>query len=105
MSKPRTTPAWEGSDRAARLPRDWRERRAKVLERDGHRCTVLMRNGSRCRDRATEVDHIVPGDDHRLDNLRAICAWHHARKSSAEGNAARTRLSSYREPERHPGLA
>lgn len=96
--------AWEGSDRSSRLPKDWRQRRAAVLERDGHRCTVQMRDGTRCRDRATEVDHLVAGDDHRLENLRAICTWHHLRKSSGEGNAGRTRLTSRRAPERHPGL-
>lgn len=96
---------WEGSDRSARLPSDWRERRAIVLKRDQHRCTVLMRNGTRCTDDATEVDHIVPGDDHRLENLRAICTWHHLRKSSGEGNTARTRVTQRRPAEPHPGLA
>ena len=91
-------------DRAERLPVDWRQRRLVVLERDGHRCTVTMRDGTRCTDRATEVDHIVAGDDHDLSNLRAICHWHHARKSSAEGNAARRRPSTKRPAEAHPGL-
>lgn len=91
-------------DRAERLPPDWPTIHLAVLERDGHRCTVLMRNGTRCTDRATEVDHIVPGDDHRPENLRAICTWHHRRKSSAEGNAARRRLTTQRPAEAHPGL-
>ena len=96
--------AWEGSDRASRLPANWPQLRAIVKRRAGGRCEERMRDGSRCRDRGTECDHVVPGDDHSLDNLRWICDWHHARKSSAEGNAARRRPTARRSPEPHPGL-
>ncbi|WP_375151143.1 HNH endonuclease [Pantoea sp. ANP04] len=51
------------------------------------------------------MDHVRPGDDHSLDNLRAICRSCHGRKTAAEGNAARKRLPPKRRPpERHPGL-
>lgn len=93
---------WATSDRAARLPADWPQIRADVLERDGYRCKIRWDEG--CEAVADEVDHINRGDDHRRENLQAACGWCHGKKSSAEGNAARTRWSSKRKPERHPGL-
>lgn len=93
---------WQDSNRAARLPANWPEIRAAILERDGYRCRVRWDDG--CETVASEVDHINRGDDHRPANLQAACGWCHSRKSSAEGNAARTRWSSRRPPERHPGL-
>lgn len=91
-----------------RLPLDWAQRRAQVLERDGHRCTVMLSDGTRCPAVASAVDHIVnvrtDGGTHDLDNLRAICTWHHRHKTSAEGNKARTRVSQQYPKERHPGI-
>lgn len=96
--------AWEGSDRASRLPHDWQARRIRVLRRDGYRCQARLLTGGLCLQPASEVDHIVPGDDHRPENLRAICRSCHGRKTAAEGNAARKRLPPKRRPpERHPG--
>jgi hypothetical protein len=43
-------------------------------------------------------------DDHRLEALRSLCAEHHARKSSAEGNAARWKFTEKRPKPTHPGL-
>jgi hypothetical protein len=94
--------AWQGSDRRARLPANWATLRLRVLRRDGWRCVARMSDGTRCPEPATDVDHKVPGDDHRPGNLQALCRWHHARKSSAEGNAARP--SRRREPEAHPAF-
>ncbi|MFD1714169.1 hypothetical protein ACFSBZ_06780 [Amnibacterium flavum] len=49
---------------------------------------------------------MVAGDDHRLANLQALCAFCHARKSSAEGHAARSaRATRNRPAEEHPGAA
>jgi len=97
--------AWEGSNRLARLPSDWHARRLRVLERDSYRCCI--RYPDRCVGRASEVDHIRAGDDHRLDNLRAACAPCHKKKSSAEGNAAQARkralLKRPKPWDRHPG--
>ncbi|WP_079868837.1 HNH endonuclease [Mycobacteroides abscessus] len=54
---------------------------------------------------ASEVDHIVPGDDHSDGNLRAACRKCHAHKSSAEGNDRQRQLRALRKRpiERHPG--
>lgn len=94
--------AWEGSTRRDRLPPGWSTRTVpRILQRDGRRCQLAYDG---CTGEATEVDHITPGDDHRDENLQAVCSWCHSRKTAAEGNAARTRYSRRRPPERHPGL-
>ena len=96
--------AWQ-TDRKDRLPSDWSTRRVRALRRDGYKCRARDSTGALCGAPANQADHIIPGDDHDLDNIQALCRWHHARKSSAEGNAARRpRLTMAREPERHPGL-
>jgi len=102
-------PGWKGSDRRDRLPDDWPRIRARVLKRDGHRCTHINDRGERCQDRATDVDHIRRGDDHREANLRSLCDWHHRQKSSGEGGAAtavkrRINANKFKRVERHPGL-
>ena len=96
---------WEGSDRAARLPKDWPKIRARVLKRDGHRCTWVTGDG-RCPEAATDVDHIIAGNDHRDINLRSLCGPHHRAKSAAEGVMARQELAARRRrpPQPHPGL-
>ena len=98
--------AWATSNRKERLPANWSKLRHQVMARCGGRCEVLKKDGSRCRDSATDVDHVVPGDDSSLANLRGICQWHHARKSALEGVAAKRELNSilYRKPETHPGI-
>ena len=77
---------WQGSTRAARLPKDWRTRREVVLRRDKGICYLCGQSG------ADTVDHIVPGDDHSLPNLASVhdrIAPHcHRLKSSNEGNEA-----------------
>lgn len=95
---------WASSNRKSRLPADWPARRKAVLERCGGRCEVIKKNGKRCWDAATEVDHIIAGDDH--SQLQGICTWHHRRKSSREGNAAQavSRNALKRPPEAPPGL-
>lgn len=79
------------------------------MERCGGRCEVLKKDGSRCRDKAVDVDHIqnnASGGSDALSNLQGICAWHHARKSAREGVDARAALNAmlYRKPETHPGI-
>ena len=98
---------WETSNRRERLPADWQARRRFVLERCGHRCEWMISRGERCPDRATDVDHIKPGDDHSFRNLRGLCSKHHARKSSSEGWWARHRLieeskRKFQRQETHP---
>ncbi|MFE0964073.1 MULTISPECIES: hypothetical protein [Streptomyces] len=55
------------------------------------------------------MDHIIAGDDHREANLRALCGWHHQRKSSREGGEAmaakrRQIADRFKRDEAHPGL-
>ncbi|ASU78497.1 HNH endonuclease [Actinopolyspora erythraea] len=94
---------WENSDRKTRLPPNWSTLRKRTLARDKHQCQ-LKYNG--CLGRATEVDHITPGDNHHPENLQGVCSPCHAKKSSAEGRAnwGRKRALQYRTPRRHPGL-
>jgi 5-methylcytosine-specific restriction endonuclease McrA len=80
-----------------RLPPDWARRRIRVLRRDAYIC-------QRCGAPATHVDHIIAGDNHELWNLQALCEPCHNRKTSQEGNAARNRYPTKRQPESHPGL-
>lgn len=104
--------AWSTSNRKDSLPANWVHLRSQVLHAAGGRCEVVKRNGHRCHDKAVAVDHIIPhseGGSDDFSNLQAICEWHHAKKSSAEGgrafqqNMAKLRASIRREPERHPG--
>ncbi|WP_459963617.1 HNH endonuclease [Nocardia sp. IFM 10818] len=84
------------------MPADWPSRRAEVLRRDGYACQLRLRG---CQGAASDVDHIVRGNDHRLENLQAACTKCHAKKSSAEGIARQRQLRArrYRPTERHPG--
>lgn len=86
--------SWNTSDRRRRLPADWDRRRKLILNRD-----PICRH---CRKaKATEVDHIRPGDDHSLSNLQGLCRDCHTRKTQAEKPRPE---SKYRKPEPHPGL-
>lgn len=89
---------WANSDRRARLPADWPKRRAAVLRRDHHYCQI---RGPRCVLTATEVDHIVAGDNHDLANLQAVCEPCHRAKTNAERPKLPPRK---RPPESHPGM-
>ncbi|MEU7200278.1 HNH endonuclease signature motif containing protein [Streptomyces sp. NPDC045470] len=98
--------AWDTSDRRARLPSDWPQRRAIVLKRDGYQCVATLVDGPRCPEPGTDVDHIVPGDNHDVANLQTLCAWHHRRKTAREAAAARAsrpRPSVRRAERPHPG--
>lgn len=110
---------WSGSTRRDRLPPEWHRTRARIRRRDGHQCVATLDDigaayydrpaGTRCPGGADHVDHILndaAGGSDDESNLQSLCAWHHGRKSSAEGNAAKavTRSQARRPPERHPGL-
>lgn len=98
--------SWARSTRRDRLPSDWPARRREVLARAGGRCQAIMSDGTRCRDRANQCDHIIAGDNHAPSNLQALCAWHHGRKTAAEGAAARAlnpKATRKRGTETHPG--
>lgn len=94
---------WTGSDRSDRLPENWNSIRARVLVRDKYRCKLRLDD---CLIQAREVDHIIPGDDHSLTNLRAVCSKCHARKSSQEGHDAKAHRKQLRlrPREAHPGV-
>ena len=93
------------SARAARLPADWSTRRVRVLRRDSYRCQARDSLSVPCGELANQVDHVVAGDNHNLENLESLCRWHHARKSSAEGRAAQSRRpTARRDLEPRPGL-
>lgn len=103
------TPGWQNSDRRSRLPKEWHKLRSQTFKRDGGRCTARLEDRSRCPAVATDCDHIVPGDDHRLENLTSLCGNHHAAKSAREGGAAykakrRAIERKLRRTEKHPGL-
>jgi hypothetical protein len=101
-------PAWRGSTRRQRLPANWDELKARALERNPAKvCHWCGRPGG------GDLDHIVAGDDHRLENLDWIHGRRqfeagvserncHGEKSGAEGAAARPRL--HRPAEVHPAL-
>ena len=95
---------WNTSTRRERLPSNWSELRGIVMQNALYRCQATMKDGSRCTDKGTDVDHIEPGDNHDLSNLQLLCKWHHNKKSSQEGNKARPRYTEKRPPESHPGL-
>ena len=96
---------WSSSNRKSRLPRDWGKRRRIVLERCGYQCERVRSSGRRCTSRATDVDHIIPGDDHSLSNLQGLCSWHHKEKTSRESQEAKAqiRASLKRPSEDNPG--
>lgn len=98
--------SWRSSDRAARLPRDWEERRAIVRARADGRCEALLRDGSRCPAVGSECDHVARGDDHGTDNLQWLCSWHHKRKTQVEARRELEAARARNEPRarRHPGL-
>lgn len=98
------TQPWKGSTRRDELPSDWKQRRARVIERDHGLCQWRMLDGSICAEDGTDVDHIKPGSDHRMSNLQLLCEWHHLRKTAREANRAQPRYTTRRPPETHPGL-
>lgn len=67
-------------------------------------CEAKLNTGDRCYEFGSECDHINPGNDHSLDNLQWLCSWHHKKKSSAEGNKAKKRITEQHPQERHPGF-
>jgi 5-methylcytosine-specific restriction endonuclease McrA len=72
-------------------------------------CQWVLPDDTLCLDSATDVDHIVPGDNHDEHNLQSLCPRHHRRKSSGEGAAAgwskkKAHGQRFRRGEGHPGM-
>ena len=97
--------AWKGSDRKSRLPVDWERLRKAALTACGHRCQ-WVEDGVRCPFPATDVDHIVPGDLHILENLQGLCGEHHLTKTGREARAVQLKRKALgRLPEeKQPGI-
>ena len=95
---------WTG-ERKLRLPPDWGRRRRLVIIRDKGMCQYQRSDGRKCGSKGTEVDHLEPGDNHDLSNLRLLCSWHHKRKTQREAQAARqAKVDALKTPEEpHPG--
>jgi len=94
------------SRRTVPLPPDWGSLRYAVLVRDPtcrYGLAELGESGS-CGQPSTQVDHIGSPSDHRLEMLRGICEPHHNKRTSEQGNAARSsrRALRLRPAERHP---
>lgn len=101
---------WAGSNRRQELPPDWPQIRSRIIERDRGRCQWPDPDGRTrntggetiCGIQGTDVDHRIPGNDHRDSNLQLLCRDHHARKSAAEGGNSYIPL--HRPKARHPAL-
>lgn len=97
---------WEGAGDKSRFPPDWPHRRNQRRALAQGRCEWIKANGARCNVDCWddgECDHHEDRNDHRIESLRWLCKKHHGRKSSAQGNAARTpRPTRQRAPEPHP---
>lgn len=98
--------AWAGSTRRSRLPKDWPRIRRRIIRRDKGACVARYSDGRTCGLPGTDVDHIIPGDDHRDENLQMLCTWHHRQKSAREGGtaAASSVVRTRRPVEGHPAL-
>lgn len=98
---------WDTSTRRSRLPSNWQSIRLRVLRRDAYRCQNRDDAAApKCLEPASDVDHIVRGDDHDLSNLQALCKRHHVAKTTREATEARAAMPKRTRPaERHPGLA
>ena len=95
-----TTP----SRRRSPLPRGWARIRRAVIERDQ---VCQWPNDGTPHGGRLEVDHIGGHDNHDDDNLRALCARHHATRTGRQGAArSNARQRTRRRPEdQHPGTA
>lgn len=91
---------WQFSGRSRRLPPDWSRIRRSILARD----PVCRLCGNA---RSVEVDHRIPGDDHRPVNLQGVCVSCHRSKTAVEARDGLARYWSARQRERpgedHPG--
>ncbi len=94
---------WTDSTRV--MPPGWPAIRAAVLARDGYQCVARLKTGARCPARATDVDHIGDRHDHHPDNLRSLCGWHHAQRTSQQANAAKKMKRQANRQRPHPGLS
>lgn len=97
--------AWRGSTRKGRLPVDWPRLRQATLAACGFRCQWIE-DGRRCPFPATDVDHIVTGDWHALENLQGLCGEHHLVKTGREARAKQLKIKALAKlpEEKQPGV-
>ena len=95
---------WSTSDRRARLPDNWGQLCRQVKARARGMCEAEQHD-PRCDGLGTDNDHIIPGDDHRLENMQWLSGPCHRAKTARE-SAARNQQSAAlkrRPSEPHPG--
>ena len=71
----------------------WPDLRVRVLERDGHRCTIGWLLGGECEE-TLDVDHLVPrseGGPDDEDNLITVCHRHHPMREAIRRELMRRR--------------
>jgi len=87
------------------LPPGWWRTRQRIFKRDGGRCVhIRYDTGTRCPEKATHCDHIIPGGGEHDGNLQSLCEYHHNIKSSSEGGRrvhARKQANKFKG---HPGF-
>lgn len=111
---------WTTSNRRQRLPTNWNKLRKQVLAKANYKCAGLdpvvtpppssmegQRGGRRwhhpaCDMRATDIDHINAGDDHKPSNLQALSHACHTAKTTHENAAAKARIRATATRERPP---
>jgi len=91
------------------------EVRRAVLDRDQHRCTATLTDGTRCRvtqDSKLQIHHLLrygAGGPTTAENLVTLCHWHHNRETQREATETRskTRAALRAGPDhgKHPGLS
>lgn len=113
---------WTTSNRRQRLPTNWNKIRKQVLAKANYKCQGLdpvatppptsretaggchRWHHPACTMRATDVDHIIAGDNHELSNLQALSHACHTAKTTRENTAAKARMraTATREQPPHP---
>lgn len=94
-----------GEEKGRELPANWEsEIVPAVKDKAGGRCQWTLPSGRRCPRRGTDVDHIGPNHVHKLNNLRLLCSFHHDKRTSKQGLAARAarKAQKFRRGEEHP---
>ena len=118
--------AWDHSTRRARLPGNWQKLRREILSTANHQCQGLAPtqapppstppwragtfapdgrwHAAACDRHATDVDHVVAGDDHSPSNLQALSLPCHRAKTARERQEQAARMAAMRRrtPEPHP---
>lgn len=93
--------------RRSPMPPGWYRKggtRDTVLERDGYRCRLAFAG---CEGVASEVHHAGAHDNHRLEQLLAVCPTCHRRQTASDAGKERARRyhdMRKRTPLPHPGL-